>query len=461
MFVAFVKLAALEHRLINPFFSSEILGIPDENNTPDDCCWTNPCAGASPGQSRTSDNDPSPAQIPDPANAPQTFKRKRILGDAAASAVAAQKRRLSHAQMNNQPPLVSNHETPQDGRLDGRLKCGCLSTCQTVIPMIPIEQKLLEDHAALGILAAAHQLGGVDALTGFCHAHLHRLVATIGLKNSFLGSSSESLTVRARACFKHRHRLSEIRYRHCDWFVKECQNNDIRGRLGAAKYGVVPMPSFTIDPQKIFKRFASIQYWEDFQRDGTVNVSGVFSYLWDAADISDMIDAEFDLYHHHYYADGNPGKRLGWARNMWYSLIQQIARQDPMYYCLMAASRPNRNWKLISYPYYTKDTETEESTGFTHLDLNLRNFIKTGKGGNIVQGALALTDETDRNCTVLVPGFQDYIREWWNDLTAREMGDTTGSTTNLKGLYTPADRKKYGEFQPVPCKRGDIRITLP
>ena len=370
-------------------------------------CWTNLCAGASSGQPRTSNNDPSPARVAEPANEPQMFKRKRILGEAAAYPVSAQKWRLSYAQTNNQPPLLSDHETLQDGRLDGRLKCGCVSTCHTVIPMIPMEHKLLEDHAALEILAAAHQLDGADALTGFCHAHLRRLVATIGLKNSFLGSSSESLAGRARACFKHRSQLSEIRYRHCNWFVKECQNNDIRGRLGGAKYKAVPMPSFDIDPEEIFKRFASRQHREDFQRDGTVNVKGVLSYLWDAADISDMIDAEFDLYLHCYHADGNHGKRLGWARNMWYSLIQQIVRQDPIYYCLMVASRPDRNWKLISYPYYPKDTETEESTGFTHLNLNLHNFIKTGKGGNIVQGALALTDETDRNCTVLVRGFKN------------------------------------------------------
>jgi hypothetical protein len=327
--------------------------------------------------------------------------------------------------------------------------------------MIPIERKVLEDHAALEILTAAHQLDGVDPLSGFCHVHLRRLVATIGLKNSYQGSSSESLAGRVSACFKHRYQLSGIRRRHCDWFVKECQNNDIRARLGGAKYVALPMPSFEIDPGMIFKRFASLQHWNDFQRDGTVNISGVFSYLWDADDISKMIDAEFDLYRHHYHADGNPGKRLGWARNMWYSLIQQIIRQDPMYYSLMAAARPDRNWKLISYPYYTKDTEPEESTGFMHLDLNLRNFIETGKGGNIVQGALALTDETNRNCTVLVPGFQERIREWWNDLSARKMGDATGSTTDLKDLYTRADRKKYGEFQPVPCMRGDIRITLP
>lgn len=115
---------------------------------------------------------------------------------------------------------------------------------------------------------------------------------------------------------------------------------------------------------------------------------------------------------------------------------------------------------MISYPYYTKDTETEESAGFTHCDLNLHDFIETDKRANIVQGALALTDETDRNCTVLVPGFQEYIQEWWNDLTARKIADMTGSTTNLKNLYTLANRKKYGDFQLVPCKRGDTQITL-
>jgi hypothetical protein len=59
---------------------------------------------------------------------------------------------------------------------------------------------------------------------------------------------------------------------------------------------------------------------------------------------------------------GGPG-------NMWYSLIQQIIRQDPVYYALVVAARPDTNWRLISYTYYRKSTLDDENTGFSHLGL--------------------------------------------------------------------------------------------
>jgi hypothetical protein len=41
---------------------------------------------------------------------------------------------------------------------------------------------------------------------------------------------------------------------------------------------------------------------------------------------------------------------------MFYSANQQLVRQDPVYYALNVAARPDLNWRLVSYPYYTKDT---------------------------------------------------------------------------------------------------------
>ena len=49
------------------------------------------------------------------------------------------------------------------------------------------------------------------------------------------------------------------------------------------------------------------------------------------------------------------GKRsLGWLRSAYYTQIQQIAIQDPVYYALVAA-KSQEMWQ-ISYPYYMKAT---------------------------------------------------------------------------------------------------------
>ena len=86
------------------------------------------------------------------------------------------------------------------------------------------------------------------------------------------------------------------------------------------------------------------------------------------------------MYEHHFHSKGNSGKRLGWLRSMWYSLIQQIVRQDPVYYALVVSLRLDKNWRLISYLYYTKCTSDGENTGFTYLDLNIKDFVEFGKG---------------------------------------------------------------------------------
>ena len=81
-----------------------------------------------------------------------------------------------------------------------------------------------------------------------------------------------------------------------------------------------------------------------------------------------IISHEFNAYDWHYYPEGDGTTRRGWLRTMYYSLIQQLVRMDPVYYALNVAARPDRNWKLISVPYYTKDVQVGESTGFLHLD---------------------------------------------------------------------------------------------
>lgn len=88
------------------------------------------------------------------------------------------------------------------------------------------------------------------------------------------------------------------------------------------------------------------------------------------------------LYYLHDKQDGQ--KRQGWMRYMFYSLIQQLVRQDPVYYALIAAVRLDKNTQLICYPYYVKYQVEGESTSFTHFNINVNKFVKIGRGKNII-----------------------------------------------------------------------------
>jgi hypothetical protein len=75
----------------------------------------------------------------------------------------------------------------------------------------------------------------------------------------------------------------------------------------------------------------------------------MLSYL-DQPDLREMIDTEFAIYYYHRRTpEGTP--RLGWRRNMYHGLTQQLVRQDPVWYALTAAARSDKLTTLISYPY--------------------------------------------------------------------------------------------------------------
>lgn len=89
----------------------------------------------------------------------------------------------------------------------------------------------------------------------------------------------------------------------------------------------------------------------------------------------------------------NDAPNHGWLRTMYHSLIQQLVCSDLEYYALYASLRPDRNRRLVRYPYYTKYATAGDNTYFRHIDMNVPDFLRDGHGGNIIQGSVSFDDE--------------------------------------------------------------------
>lgn len=116
---------------------------------------------------------------------------------------------------------------------------------------------------------------------------------------------------------------------------------------------------------------------------GTVVIPQLFGWLKEDFDsilpggLLALAHEEMDMYDYHYMPrDGKP--RLGWLRNMWHSIIQQLVRQDPAYYASYVFFRPDHAYKRISFPYYAKSTIPGEQTFFRHIDVNLNDRCCAG-----------------------------------------------------------------------------------
>ena len=92
------------------------------------------------------------------------------------------------------------------------------------------------------------------------------------------------------------------------------------------------------------------------------------------------MDDEFATYKHHERPSPDV-RRQDWVRLMYHSLTQQLLRQDPIWYALVVATQPDHQWRLISYPYITKNTRQGEKTGFLHLDIDVGAYLESGVGG--------------------------------------------------------------------------------
>jgi hypothetical protein len=147
---------------------------------------------------------------------------------------------------------------------------------------------------------------------------------------------------------------------------------------------------------------------------------------------------------------------------MFYSIRQRLMRQDPLYCTLYAALRPDKNWRLVSYPYYAKYAKTGDSTSFKHIDVNIPDLLATGRGACQIQGTVSLDNETEDNCTVLLPGMQKKLPQWWEKCLKRGAKPNTFVHRLTEQMYTAEDAEELGiRWTSVPCRRGEVRVTLP
>ncbi|KAJ5179718.1 hypothetical protein N7492_002928 [Penicillium capsulatum] len=154
--------------------------------------------------------------------------------------------------------------------------------------------------------------------------------------------------------------------------------------------------------------------------------------------LMDLIQIEFDLYDWH-CVPSRSKPRLGWCRLMTHSLAQQLIRQDPSY----------------AYP--------GEQTGFRHIDLNVSEVLRTGKGKYAIQGSVSLLDEVTENCTEVLSGMHRHLDGWWSRIEEDKRASIGGRINRIyPWMWTKEDEEKTGiEWRQKICMATDVRITDP
>jgi len=178
-------------------------------------------------------------------------------------------------------------------------------------------------------------------------------------------------------------------------------------------------------------------------------VPGLFKWLKQDFDgkhpggILRMALSEFAMYdwHFHPHAD-NP--RRGWASNMWFSLIQQLVRQDIVYWMWHVYLRPDHAWRLISVPDCAKSAYPGECTYIQQPNISVRKFIDSGYGKNFLQSVVSLDNEDRDNCDELLLGMNHHLGSWWEDLSHSSGTSDDSIQKVVSEGWSPEDEERFG-----------------
>ncbi|KAI9778754.1 MAG: hypothetical protein M1816_003907 [Peltula sp. TS41687] len=353
------------------------------------------------------------------------------------------RKRTSGGQAHDEDNEAEDEENEVERREDKEIMCAC------------------DKHLRAKIKASAGNPGDMLCILtplvtrlreSICHRHLRLLLNSFGMNNNAKG---EILAQRLRELvFRGWANVSCLQHHRPQWFRKTALNKAGTGIAGE-KGTDPPLPTmfrypiqrsiylgtislFEFDAPRVFERHARSGSWVEWEKQGNAVIADFFGRLLSDELMRERIHHEFEMYRHHWKApDSRP--RQGWARNQ----------------------LPNKQWRLISYPYVAKYTEVAERTGFMHLDLNVHRFVRDGGVGCIpLTGSVSLDDEDNDNCTMLVTGFHHHIRDWYRACLDRGTELGNDHTTSCRSdLYTAQDARRWGRPTPHPCPAGGIRVT--
>jgi hypothetical protein len=372
---------------------------------------------------------------------------------------------------------------------DSRLpvaECGCLikrtavDRILTLPPDTSIRRKLIALRSICRQLLP--ELSSVVSESNICEPHAKKIFDLFNMRSA--SKSHAALAERVDFLYRNMDTWDEMVRSHSTWFRPK---NDLQNEppLGVYRFRHQPALPLVSDFgtnmtwlsfESLYRRILPFPdptalppstLYQQMSDRGSVVIPQLFGWLKEDFDgdhpsgILALIHEEIDMYEYHYQP--RPGKpRIGWIRNMWHSLIQQLVRQDPAYYACYVFFRPDHAWRLISFPYYVKSTMPGEQTYFRHIDINLNDLSRTGRGYAVLQGSLSLDDENDHNCTEILPGMHRHLPEWWSEVRERqEVSD--GHVQRIEPwMWTSHDALKYGtDWEKEICKAGDVRISLP
>lgn len=365
---------------------------------------------------------------------------------------------------DSEPPTKRRQTTKGKGKaVVPKHKCGC----DTTVPQSYLTQ-FKKGYRPTAIQHSAMVKTWTKYKKKTCYKHDCLILSSLGMKTKGVNRTEAKFLLNKFYEATINSTLGEMKtgMDSYAWFRRSHRPARVDDALGPYKYRHEELGAYRITEAQQMELCAYLKIDQaEWSKVGSINLD---CFGWwetvkhEGVSIYDVTLQEFDMYDHHLrLIDNKPN--YGWLRTMFHGLGQQAMRQDPMYFMMYSALRKDRNTDLVSYPYYAKFQHKGDATFFRHIDINILDLAKAGRGAYQIQGTTSLDNEFDDDCTEIVPGIYNNIDTWAKDLEGREGVKLSGLVNAINDkVFTAEDKKKYKtDWKGVPCKKLQVRISQP
>ncbi len=251
-----------------------------------------------------------------------------------------------------------------------------------------------------------------------CHSHLQRLKNRLKLLTNKL--SFEILIDHINIIYDYRFRLDfvKIDVTFADWFRQDSRFFHFTDSLQLFRLWLHMSQNYKIDTFLIYNMFIEKIKYQKWKKNDAIMLSNVFNWI-----LNDntwvLIREKLNMYLWHQRNDLDLTNH-DWLRTTVYIMLQQLVRQNIVYYLITVTLRLNHEIDLLTFSYFMKITFKNVSKLIKHVNLNVNDLMSDREQSRIQSTAMFADESIDKDDEFILD-LHLCMKKWWKEAIKRNL----------------------------------------
>ncbi len=275
--------------------------------------------------------------------------------------------------------------------------------------------------------------------TFVCHSHLQRLRNRLKLLTNEL--SFEILIDCINIIYDYRFQLGfvKIDVTFADWFRRDSRLFRFTDSLQLFQLRSHMSQNYKIDTFLIRNMFIEKIKYQKWKKNNAIVLSNVFDWILNN-NTWVLIREKLNMYLWHQRNDLDLTNH-DWLRTTMYITLQQLVRQNIMYYLITVILRLNHEIDLLTFSYFMKITFKNDSELIRYVNLNV-NDLMSDREQSQIQSTAVFADESIDKDDEFILDLHLRMKKWWKEAIKRNLATNEYTHCVVLEMFNENDSRR-------------------